>query len=194
MLKDISPERFARDFALKIRDAAKTLAAISGLVDSVRATEDPPNIESIALRVANYAKGIEVVERNTNVAISMVARLAYNRLGELEVDPDFNAILRGNEPQSDCDTVVVAAHARWLLDNNLPVRVDGLAVLANISYANCMMHMHRGNLRGSRGMVTVTSAKEFLLERAKQQAKVTLAKVPHSVRNEAIPRKRRKAS
>ncbi len=190
MLKDIDPNEFARNFSVRVRETARTLAAISGLIDSVRATEDPPNIETIALRVANYARGENTHQRETEAAISMLARLAYNPLVDLEADPDFDGILRGNEPRTDTDTVIIGAHTRYLLDTNRPVRVAWLAVLANMSYANCAMSMHRGKLRGSRGMVTVTSARSFLMERQKPKTP-RVATIPHKLRNEAIPRKRK---
>lgn len=194
MLKDIDPILFAAHFAIRIRETAKILAAVSGLIDSVRATQDPPNIETVALRVASYARGDEIIQPETEAAISMVARLAYNPIVDLESDPEFDRVLRGNEPQDDTSTIVIGAHARFLLDTNRPVRVALLAVLANVSYANCAMNVHRGKLKGSRGMVTVTSAKEFLNARKRQiterQQRVKSAPVPHKIRNEGIPRKR----
>lgn len=190
MLKDIDPNMFAKSFTIRVRDTAKTLAAISGLIDSVRATKDPSNVETIALRIANYARGEIAHQRKIEEAICMLARLSYNSLVDLEADPDFDSILRENEPRTDTDTIIIGAYARHLLDTDRPVRIAWLAVLANMSYANCAMSMHRGKLDGERGMVTVTSARAFLTERQRPKSP-RAATVPHKLRNEVIPRKRK---
>lgn len=167
-LYNIHPGKFAQSFAARIRNVAETLAAISGLQDSIRTLSDPSNIETIAIHVARYAKREEMMDDRTESSIGMLARVAYNRITDIDLEPNYDAILKSAfrfAPQSDIDAVVIGARARLCIDQNARVPVAWLAVFAGVSYDNCTMNVHRGKLKGSRGMVTATSARVWLEKR-----------------------------
>lgn len=168
LLRDVKPEVFAVAFNQRVRDVAFELSTITGMVDSLRASIDPSNLTEIVLHVVRYAQGIDKCLGTTEAAIGMVTRLGYNALLDVESDPDFHSILKNVhlfEPQSELDAVTIGAYARWCIDHGQRVLVSHLAVLAGVSWSNCSMHLHRGNLKGGKGTVTAVSAKKWLTER-----------------------------
>lgn len=171
-LVDVQPEVFAKKFNETIRNVAYELGVVTGTHDSIRATIDPSNLYNVVLHVVRYAKGLDKGLGTTEASIGMVTRIGYNRLLELESEPDFYSILKNVhhfEPQTELDAVIVGAHARWCIDHGQRVMVSHLAVLAGVSWSNCSMHLHRGNLKGGKGSVTAASAAKWLESRAGEE-------------------------
>lgn len=189
-LTDVDPEKFATSFTKSIVEVTEVLAAISGV--NVRDVEkiEPTNIEEIARHVCMYALGKTARFDKTEMCVNMLGRVAYNKVMEFANDPDFDRVLKSVRmfaPQTEVDAVIFGALARIAIEDSDRVSVAWLAILGGISYANCLMHVHRGNLVGGRGMVTSASAKKWLEERASAE----FEQIVEKVKKEAMPSRRR---
>lgn len=192
-LASIDPVAFSREFAKQIRDVASLLMTISGTTDSIRATESPSSIETIALHVARYAKCLDVRDDRTEGSIDILARIVTNKITAIESDPDYESILHSAHrflPRTEADTVIVGAHARRCIETASHVRVAWLAVFAGISYDNCTMHVHRGRLKGSKGLVTSLSAKKWLSQRSDE----AFERIVRTTQAERVPTKRQRVA